>query len=146
MNPKSLAGLIAGALVIFALVILGTSATYVVEPGHRGVEVVLGRVSSAFKPEGFGFKPPFITTIVPQAIRQQSAGMVADCYSSDLERKITPCQLGGKPDCSNCGCIASAGLEAIGRHKVKGTIPVGKIFYASLKVGQTVERLRGATP
>jgi len=86
MNPKSFAGLIAGAVVIFALVILGTSATYVVEPGHRGVEVVLGRVSSAFKPEGFGFKPPFITTIVPQAIRQQSAGMVADCYSSDLQQ------------------------------------------------------------
>ena len=25
---------------------------------------------------------------------------------------ITPCQFGGKPDCSNCGCIASAGLGA----------------------------------
>ena len=67
-----------------------------------------------------------------------------ECYSSDLERRITPCQLGGRPDCENCGCIASAGLEAIGRHKLKGAIPVGKIFYASLKVGQTVERLRGA--
>jgi len=35
------------------------------------------------------------------------------CYSSDLERRIMPCQFGGNPDCSNCGCIASAGLEAI---------------------------------
>ncbi len=69
-----------------------------------------------------------------------------ECYSSDLERRITPCQLGGKPDCNNCGCIATAGLEAIGRHKLKGAIPVGKIFYASLKVGQTMERLRTATP
>jgi len=69
-----------------------------------------------------------------------------ECYSSDLERRITPCQLGGKPDCNNCGCIATAGLEAIGRHKINGAIPVGKIFYASLKVGQTVERLRAATP
>jgi sulfatase maturation enzyme AslB (radical SAM superfamily) len=68
-----------------------------------------------------------------------------DCYSSDLERRITPCQFGGNPDCSNCGCIASAGLEAIGRHRLKGGIPVGKIFYASLKVGQTVERLRKRT-
>jgi hypothetical protein len=65
-----------------------------------------------------------------------------DCFSSDLERKITPCQFGGNPDCSNCGCIASAGLEAIGRHRLSGGIPVGRIFYASLKVGQTVERLR----
>jgi sulfatase maturation enzyme AslB (radical SAM superfamily) len=68
-----------------------------------------------------------------------------DCYSSDLQRRITPCQFGGNPDCSNCGCIASAGLEAIGRHRLRGGIPVGKIFYASLKVGQTVERFRKRT-
>jgi prohibitin 2 len=86
MNPKSLAGLIAGALVIFILIIAGSSATYVVEPGHRGVEVMLGRVSPAFKPEGFGLKLPFVTNIHPQVIRQQTATMVADCYSSDLQQ------------------------------------------------------------
>jgi sulfatase maturation enzyme AslB (radical SAM superfamily) len=68
-----------------------------------------------------------------------------ECYSSDLERRITPCQFGGNPDCSNCGCLASAGLEAIGRHRLKGGLPVGKIFYASLKVGNTVARVRNAT-
>jgi sulfatase maturation enzyme AslB (radical SAM superfamily) len=65
-----------------------------------------------------------------------------ECYSSDLERRIMPCQFGGNPDCSNCGCIASAGLEAISRHKLRGGIPVGRIFYASLQVGRTVERVR----
>ncbi len=65
-----------------------------------------------------------------------------DCLSSDLERKIAPCQFGGNPDCRNCGCIASAGLEAIGRHKLSGVIPVGQIFGASLRVGRAVERLR----
>ena len=68
-----------------------------------------------------------------------------DCLSSDFERKIAPCQFGGNPDCSNCGCIASAGLEAIGRHRIKGTIPVGQVFCASIKVGRAVERLRQAT-
>jgi sulfatase maturation enzyme AslB (radical SAM superfamily) len=69
-----------------------------------------------------------------------------ECYSSDLQRRIMPCQFGGNPDCSNCGCIASAGLEAIGRHRLKGGVPVGKIFYASLHVGRAVERFRrGAT-
>jgi len=67
-----------------------------------------------------------------------------ECFSSDLERRITPCQFGGKPDCTNCGCIASAGLEAIGRHRLRGGIPVGKIFYASLAVGRTVGRIRQA--
>ena len=70
-----------------------------------------------------------------------------ECFSSDLERRITPCQFGGKPDCQNCGCIASAGLEAIGRHRLKGGIAVGKIFYASLAVGRTIARFRsGVTP
>lgn len=68
-----------------------------------------------------------------------------ECFSSDLERHITPCQFGGKPDCGNCGCIASAGLEAIGRHRIGGGIPVGRIFYASVQVGKTVSRLRNMT-
>jgi sulfatase maturation enzyme AslB (radical SAM superfamily) len=67
------------------------------------------------------------------------------CFSSDLERRITPCQFGGNPDCANCGCMASAGLEAIGRHRLRGGLPVGKIFYASLKVGKAVQKLRDAT-
>jgi sulfatase maturation enzyme AslB (radical SAM superfamily) len=67
-----------------------------------------------------------------------------ECFSSDLERHVTPCQLGGNPDCNNCGCMASAGLEAIGRHRLKGGIPVGKIFYASVSIGKAVGRLRGA--
>ncbi len=86
MTPKTIAGWIAGALLIFILVIGGSSATYVVEPGHRGVEVTLGKVSPGFKPEGFGLKLPFVTTIVPQMIRQQTAQMEADCYSSDLQQ------------------------------------------------------------
>jgi len=64
------------------------------------------------------------------------------CLSSDLERRITPCQFGGNPDCSNCGCIASAGFEAIARHTLPGNIRVGRIFWASLKVGRAVSRAR----
>jgi MoaA/NifB/PqqE/SkfB family radical SAM enzyme len=67
-----------------------------------------------------------------------------ECFSADLERRITPCQFGGDPDCNNCGCMASAGLEAIGRHRLGGGIPVGRIFYASTRIGRTVARLRSA--
>ena len=67
-----------------------------------------------------------------------------ECFSADLERRITPCQFGGDPDCNNCGCMASAGLEAIGRHRLGGGIPVGRIFYASTRIGQTVARLRSS--
>ena len=65
-----------------------------------------------------------------------------ECFSSDMDKRITPCQFGGNPDCSNCGCIASAGLEAIGRHRLWGFIPVGQIFYGSVRVGRAVEKVR----
>jgi organic radical activating enzyme len=56
--------------------------------------------------------------------------------SADLKTKIVPCQFGGDPDCSSCGCIASMGLAAVAAHKLAAVIPVGIIFKASLKIGQ----------
>jgi prohibitin 2 len=86
MPFKITLGWIAVILLVIVLVIVGAGGTYVVEPGTRGVQVTLGTVSPAFKPEGFGFKLPFVTTIVPQVIRQQTATMKAGCYSSDLQQ------------------------------------------------------------
>jgi hypothetical protein len=62
--------------------------------------------------------------------------------SADLTTRITPCQFGGVPDCSNCGCVASAGLAAVARHQLFGFIPVGSIFSGSLKIGERVRRVR----
>lgn len=64
------------------------------------------------------------------------------CISADFEHAIAPCQFGGTPDCANCGCMASAGLKAIGRHKLPLGIPVGAIFEQSLRIGENVRRLR----
>jgi len=64
--------------------------------------------------------------------------------SADLTTRITPCQFGGAPDCSNCGCIASAGLAAVARHRLFGFVPVGSIFQGSVKVGEQVRKLRPA--
>jgi prohibitin 2 len=86
MSPGNLSKLITGALVIFLLVLAGSSATYVVDPGHRGVEVTLGKVSPLPKSEGFGLKLPFVTHIYQTSIRQQAAKFMADCYSSDLQQ------------------------------------------------------------
>jgi MoaA/NifB/PqqE/SkfB family radical SAM enzyme len=62
--------------------------------------------------------------------------------SADLTTKITPCQFGGDPDCSQCGCIASMGLAAVGHHKVAGNLTAGDLFMASDQVGRRVRRLR----
>jgi MoaA/NifB/PqqE/SkfB family radical SAM enzyme len=64
------------------------------------------------------------------------------CVSADFERQIAPCQFGGNPDCSSCGCIASAGLKAVGRHELPGGVRVGAIFEQSLAVGRHVRRVR----
>jgi sulfatase maturation enzyme AslB (radical SAM superfamily) len=64
--------------------------------------------------------------------------------SADLKTRITPCQFGGAPDCSNCGCIASAGLAALARHQLWGFIPVGSLFTGSVRIGEHVRRLRPA--
>ncbi len=58
--------------------------------------------------------------------------------SADLTTLIQPCQFGGDPDCSSCGCIASAGLKAIADHKLGGLVPINAIFRASIAIGRLV--------
>jgi prohibitin 2 len=88
MSPQAIARLVGVAIVIFVVIIMASSGTYVVQPGHRGVEVTMGKVSTTFKPEGFGLKAPFITAIYPLSIRQQTAEDKAECYSADLQQIV----------------------------------------------------------
>lgn len=62
--------------------------------------------------------------------------------SADLRTKITPCQFGGNPDCSSCGCIASMGLAAIADHKLAGVLPVGSILKPSIRIGHAITKLK----
>ncbi len=56
--------------------------------------------------------------------------------SADLKTRITPCQFGGNPDCSQCGCIASMGLAAIADHRIAGLLPVRSLLNASIAAGR----------
>src|SRR5712671_6738012 len=64
--------------------------------------------------------------------------------SADLKSRITPCQFGGEPDCSQCGCIASMGLAAVGHHRVAMNVTAGQLFKFSEKVGSAVRAFRKA--
>src|ERR1041384_6598263 len=86
MAAGTVGKLIVGALLIFFLIVSASASTYVVNPGYRGVEVALGKVAPAAKPEGFGMKLPFVTEVQPVLIRQQAGKFTADCYSSDLQQ------------------------------------------------------------
>src|SRR6266850_1395390 len=61
-------------------------------------------------------------------------------FTADLKTKVTPCQFGGTPDCSRCGCIASAGLKAIGDTRLMGFIPVRSLYNASDAIGKTLAK------
>jgi MoaA/NifB/PqqE/SkfB family radical SAM enzyme len=56
--------------------------------------------------------------------------------SADLNTRVTPCQFGGDPDCSQCGCIASMALAAVGHHRVVGNLTAGKLFFMSDEIGK----------
>lgn len=57
-------------------------------------------------------------------------------FTADLKSRVTPCQFGGTPDCSQCGCMASAGLEAVGRYRLFNILPLRRVFDMSDRVGQ----------
>jgi len=80
--------LIGLAVIIFAAVVAVSTTTYVVDPGTRGIKVTLGKPADRFLPEGFGFKAPFITSIVPVNVRQKTQPVRAECFSSDLQQVV----------------------------------------------------------
>ncbi len=63
--------------------------------------------------------------------------------TADLRNRITPCQLGGEPDCSQCGCMASAGMKSVGEYRVMGLVTMRSIFDVSERIGKGVNRIMG---
>jgi hypothetical protein len=82
----------------------------------------------------------------PESPKDCVFARVTSSISADLTTKILPCQFGGVPDCSNCGCTASVGLAAIAKYRVFGFIPVGSIFKGSTRIGEQVRRLISQNP
>jgi sulfatase maturation enzyme AslB (radical SAM superfamily) len=89
--------------------------------------------------------------VLEQFLRPPSSP--ADCIfsrttetiSADLRTRITPCQFGGTPDCSECGCYASMGLAAVGDHRLARVIRVGDLFHISAKIGAAFSRPRAVS-
>ena len=84
-----------------------------------------------------------------QAYREPPSGprhcvfaLTTQTISADLRTRVTPCQLGGRPDCHQCGCVAAAGLEAVSRHRLRIGIRTGTIFSLSHALGLQLRELR----
>jgi organic radical activating enzyme len=72
----------------------------------------------------------------PKSPRECVFAQTTETISADLKTRIGPCQFGGNPDCSSCGCMASMGLAAIGEHRLAGVISAGTLFRASAAIGR----------
>lgn len=66
---------------------------------------------------------------------------VTETISADLKTRITPCQFGGNPDCTQCGCLASMAMAGVGHKRIHG-VPLGTVLRLSSAVGRTVARWR----
>ena len=48
--------------------------------------ILLGKADARFLHEGFGWRAPFVTSIVAVSVRQQTRNVNAACFSSDLQQ------------------------------------------------------------
>jgi MoaA/NifB/PqqE/SkfB family radical SAM enzyme len=63
-------------------------------------------------------------------------------YSADLMTQVQPCVFGGNPDCSQCGCGATALLHHVGTLKVAGPLRAKHLMNSSIAIGRFINRLR----
>ncbi len=68
------------------------------------------------------------------------------CLSADLKTRVGPCQFGGKPVCTECGCMASAGMHAVAAFKLGGLVPLSAILNTSIRVGGLSVATESASP
>ena len=123
----------------------GEQSPEMLRPEDR--ERVVAEISSLYarEPKLEDMRPAVVRGYLrpPQSPDECIFAKTTACLSSDLKRPITPCQYGGDPDCTQCGCMASVGFEALGRYKLGGLIPLKTIFEGSLAVGSVVRSIRG---
>jgi MoaA/NifB/PqqE/SkfB family radical SAM enzyme len=63
-------------------------------------------------------------------------------YSADLKTHVEPCVFGGDPDCSQCGCSASAAAHWVTGKRLLGPLKVGHVLHGSMRVGDAMARLQ----
>lgn len=73
---------------------------------------------------------------------ERTFARITRTVSADLKTEVTPCQFGGTPDCSQCGCLASMALHALSNHRLTPGIRLGTLFEASSRIGAAVQSVR----
>ena len=63
-------------------------------------------------------------------------------YSADLKTRVEPCVLGGTPDCSQCGCMATTGMRFVEEIRLLGPLKAKHLVKTSVGIGLAMNRLR----
>lgn len=120
--------------------------------GAEGDEILTPAMRTKIIEEIEGFRPKFPKLNMPKQVisgYRNPPKSPEECIfarttlnlTANLENKVVPCQFGGTPDCSQCGCFASAGLAAVGEYQLFGKIPLRKIFNVSDNIGKSVRKV-----
>jgi MoaA/NifB/PqqE/SkfB family radical SAM enzyme len=122
---------------------IGASAPEILSPGER-----LQTVREMLRLRNLYPKLDMIESVIreflnPPASPQECIfAQTTRVLSADLKTEIVPCQFGGQPDCSQCGCIASMGLAAVGHHRIGMGITSGDVYRVSAVAGKAVRKLK----
>ncbi len=116
---------------------IGESAVEILSADQRALVVdKLLRLRARFSK--LDMKPSMIREFLspPASPEQCIFAQTTKIISADMKSEVTPCQFGGTPDCSQCGCVASMGLAAVGHKKVLFGLTAGRLFYISNALGR----------
>lgn len=82
----------------------------------------------------------------PASPKECTFSRISTNYSADLKTHVEPCVFGGDPDCSQCGCSASAATHFISQTSVLGPLKVRHFLLGSMKIGSAMARLQRIAP
>ncbi|MGA7339785.1 MAG: radical SAM protein [Terracidiphilus sp.] len=80
----------------------------------------------------------------PQSPKGCTFSRLSKNYSADLKTRVEPCVFGGDPDCSQCGCSASAATHWISEMRVAGPLKARHLLHGSMRIGSAMARLQDA--
>lgn len=111
-------------------------------PVRRAVIAELARLQSLFPKLDAPLPLLEVYQKPPQNPAQCTFARTNLSITADLQRRIVPCQFGGNPDCSQCGCVASAGFGAIARRRLPLGVQVGTLYEISNRIGAKIDSFR----
>ncbi|MGA7110532.1 MAG: radical SAM protein [Terracidiphilus sp.] len=78
----------------------------------------------------------------PESPKSCGFSRLSKNYSADFRTQVEPCVFGGDPDCSQCGCSASAATHWISEIRLAGPLKAKHLLHGSMAIGSTVARLQ----